>query len=171
MFTSTLHDIARARPGRFGISTVELLVSIGLLGLVLAAIGKMQHQIGQAIGQRELYQAIGWELENAKEEIQSWPSDRVTQEQIEQLSLSESLTRQLDKPQWQADISKQSIDSNGRVATRVRLWLKANHSGQAIRPVELTFWRDLRMQESPNGNAQALRDASRDAQLDRAGQP
>ncbi len=127
----------KAPRSRAATSTLEVVIAVGLLAAAAWSVGQFVHQVHTGLKERELSTRCDLELMNARERIGSWPVERLTLDQIQQLPLSESLRNQMTDAHLTATI--QPIEAP-RPATQVTLAIECNHKGQTIQPSVLTFW-------------------------------
>jgi hypothetical protein len=122
---------------RTATSTMEVFVAISLLIAASALVGAFVHQVQSGLRDRELSTRCDWELMNAREQIGSWPPERISVEQIQQMPLSDSLSTQLAKAYLTASI--QNIEKP-MPAKQVTLAIECDLHGQIVQPSILTFW-------------------------------
>ena len=139
-----------------GYTIAETVVALAILGFVLTGIGQFASYVNTGIDDLRLSKQIRWEIENARELIGSWPIERVTTENIDQLPISARLSEELSDAKWKSSVAPSSFSlsassssssvNNADVspvtvpAKTVTLQLQAQYKGQSISPVELTFW-------------------------------
>lgn len=138
-----------------GYTIAETVVALAILGFVITGIGQFASYINSGIDDLRLSKQIRWEIENARELIGTWPVERVTTENIDQLPISVRLSEELSDAKWKSSVapvsfsllqsSSSSSGSNNADGTTVpaktvTLQLQAQYKGQSISPVELTFW-------------------------------
>lgn len=122
---------------RNAVTIIEMLVATSLLVFAVSALGQFVSHINSGLRDRELSARIGWELLSARERIGTWPIERVTVEQIEQLPISAALANRLDEAKFTANVVQLDAPLN---ATQVALALECNFGGQKAQPSVLTFW-------------------------------
>jgi len=116
---------------------MEVLVAIALLAAATTMVGAFVHQVKAGLRDRELSTRCDWELMNARERIGSWPVEQITQQQIQQISISESLTASIANAHLSAAIQK---IENPVPAIQVTLAIEGELNDQTIQPSVLTFW-------------------------------
>lgn len=126
---------------RCGTSIAEVIVAIALLGTATVGLGRFAGLTRQGLQQRELSTRLSAELLNARERIGSWPLDRVTVEQIEQIPFSAALSQDsaadLTQRRWRASVEPISEPLS---ALRVTLHLQYTLHGHLAEPQAITFW-------------------------------
>ena len=129
-----LHSAASLR---IATSTMEVVVAIALLAAATTMVGGFVHQVKAGLRDRELSTRCDWELMNARERIGSWPVEQITLQQIQQISLSESLTAHIANAHLSAAIQqiKKPVP-----AIQVTLAIEGELNEQTIQPSVLTFW-------------------------------
>lgn len=139
-----------------GYTITETVIALAILGFVITGIGQFASYINTGIDDLRLSKLIRWEIENTRERIGTWPVERITAENIDQLPISARLSEELLDAKWKSSVapanfslsagSSSSADSNADAtrltvpAKTVTLQLHAQYKGQAISPAELTFW-------------------------------
>lgn len=122
---------------RRGYTVVEVLIAVVLLGLTVVMTARFVSSLNQGLRDRELQSRLAWEIENAREQIGSWPPAEITSERIAELKVSEAVQRRCQNAFWAAELSK--IESPG-TALQIALTLRCTMHGQAVEPQKLTFW-------------------------------
>ncbi len=150
-----------------GYTVTETVIALVILGFVITGIGQFASYINTGINDLRLSKQIRWEIENAREVIGTWPVERVTTDNIDQLPISSRIAEELSDAKWKSSVAPASFSlsagsstSSGSIADgtsmtvaakTVTLQLQAQYKGQSISPVELTFWVfDYVNQESKN---------------------
>jgi hypothetical protein len=116
---------------------VEVLVAVALLAAAVVGVGRFMTAANAGLRNRELSARMEWELVNARERIGSWQPADVAKQNIERLPFSEALTRSLEEPRWEAEVTR--IEQPAR-AIQVTLQLHCVLAGQPAVPERLTFW-------------------------------
>ena len=116
---------------------MEVLVAISLLAAATTLVGGFTHQVRSGLRERELSTRCDWELMNARERIGSWPAEKITLEQIQQIPLSDSLTARANNVHLTAAI--RNVEKP-LPATQITLAIECDLNGQTVQPSILTFW-------------------------------
>ncbi len=127
-------------------STMEMVVAIALLAATATMVGKFVHQVKLGLRDRELSARFDWELMNAHERIGSWPLERITLEEIQQISLPKALTEHVANARLTASIQK---IEKPLPATQITLAIECERYGQTIQPSVLTFWVPSSAEKTP----------------------
>ncbi len=122
---------------RAAFTVLEVTIAIVLLSAAVVAVAQFVATVNQGLRDRGLVRQMGWEIENLREKISSWPLADITAENISAVPCPPSLTSQLDEARWEADV--QSIEVPLQ-ATQITLRLKCTLNGQVAAPEQLTFW-------------------------------
>lgn len=122
---------------RAAFSITELVIAIILLSGAVVAVGQFVVQVKQGLRDRALSRQIGWEIENVREQISSWPLDDVTAARIAAVECSPALQAELDEVRWEAEVLP--LETPVR-ATQVTLRLQCTLNEQRAEPASLTFW-------------------------------
>ncbi len=122
---------------RAAFSIMELVIAIILLSGAVVAVGQFVVQVKQGLRDRALSRQIGWEIENVREQISSWPLADVTAARIAALECSAALQAELDEVRWEAEVLPLVTPVR---ATQVTLRLKSTLNEQRAEPASLTFW-------------------------------
>ncbi len=163
-----------------GYTIAETVVALAILGFVLTGIGQFASYVNTGIDDLRLSKQIRWEIENARELIGTWPVERITTENIDQLLISARLSEELSDAKWKSSVapasfslSPSSSSSSGSSnadgtkiaipAKTVTLQLQAQYKGQSISPVELTFWVFDSTNEAKTNKAEASKTNSSEA--------
>jgi hypothetical protein len=136
-------SVVRARRGT---STLEVVVAIALLAAATTLVGGFVHQVKAGLRDRELSSRCNWELMNARERIGSWPVGQITLEQIQQISISKSLTDRVASAHLAATI--QQIEKPVP-AKQVTLAIECELDGQTVQPSVVTFWVPVSTEGNP----------------------
>lgn len=124
-------------PRRYGLTTVEVVVAILLLGVAAAGVGRCSALFRQSYRALDLGERMHIEMINARETIASWNSDKLRVAQIIDLPISPAIQSRMPDARWEAEI----VELNSPIAAKqVRIALVGTYAGQAARPSELTFW-------------------------------
>lgn len=122
---------------RMAVTSMETLVAIIVLSIAAMAVSQFVVTVHSGLQDQELSQRIGWEIENARELIGSWPVEKITQERIEQLPFANGLSENLVQARWVARVKQVE---EPMPATRVTLGIECQYQGQVAMPQEMTFW-------------------------------
>jgi len=122
---------------RAAFSIMELVIAIILLSGAVVAVGQFVVQVKQGLRDRALSRQIGWEIENLREQICSWPLADVTEARIAEVEYSAALQAELDEVRWEAEVLPLVTPVR---ATQVTLRLKCVLNEQRAEPASLTFW-------------------------------
>lgn len=126
-----------ASPRRSGLTTVEVVVALLLLGVAAAGVGRSASLFRESYRALDLGERIHIEMINARETIASWNDDKLQVSQITDLPISAAIHRSMPDAHWEAEIVELTAPIS---AKRVRIALVGTYSGQAASPSQLTFW-------------------------------
>jgi hypothetical protein len=86
----------------------------------------------------QLFEAVGWQVENARAEVSTWPYDEITEEEIlRRLEVPQELSDGIEAAEWGAAVA---VVQTPKIAKRVSLEFRCQYEGQPCRPVDVTFW-------------------------------
>jgi hypothetical protein len=122
---------------RTAFTITELVIAIILLSGAVVAVGQFVVQVKQGLRDRALSRQIGWEIENLREQICSWPLADVTAARIAAVECSPALQAELEEVRWEAEVLPLVTPLR---AMQVTLRLKCKLNEQIAEPESLTFW-------------------------------
>ena len=115
----------------------EAIISLAVLAVAVAVVGKLSGSMTQGIHERETSWRLSLELTNLRETVGSWRFSEVTVDKIQAIPISPWLSERVDDPRWKVEVTEETELIK---AKRVRVALQCEIQGQLATPDALTFW-------------------------------
>lgn len=148
--------------GRHGITTIEVVISLMLLGITAATVGRFAVHVRQTQEQARINGLARLELANAREVIGAMQFDMIQPERLASLPISKPATLDLANSRWHVEVDSVSEPI---VAKRVRLQLQWLSMEQTRTTDALTFWvpAPLPSPALPNADPNRSQDSAKEA--------
>lgn len=122
---------------RSGIAILEMLTAVLLLSIAAVGYSRFVVSMNSGLKNLELSSRLSWEIANAREKIRGWSDEKLTEQEIEQLPISEYLTEEIEQLRWQVTIQTVAKPTPTK---EIDLQLVGVYQGQRSELQRLVFW-------------------------------